>query len=300
MRRNNGSAWTVPPELTYRDDFSGPRDRAEVYRLLQDVFGLDVSPLEDMALWDPSYRAFSYQDYAGCCVANAATFTLPLIVNGRSVAAMGVQSVATRPSWRRRGLSHDLLRRALRWCDANARITFLMTSIPGFYEPMGFTIVPQFAYAGDAPAALPPAQRCRRLDLAAGADRQLLARLLRRRAPVSTRFAVSGLPGAFALNLLDQTEFTAWHMAARDAVVVTAERSDGTLCIVDVSAPTIPELAEMVAALGVRPGRVEVHFPPDRLGWNGSAVPIEASTVLMVRGDPGRLEPFMIPETAAF
>jgi hypothetical protein len=56
-----------------------------------------------------------------------------------------------------------------------------MTSIPGFYEPMGFKIVPQFAYVGDAPTALPPLPRCRRLDLDAGEDRQLLAKLLRRR-----------------------------------------------------------------------------------------------------------------------
>jgi GNAT superfamily N-acetyltransferase len=122
-------------ELTYRDDFSGPRDRAAVCRLLRDLFAVGVAPLEEMNLWDPTYRAFSYLDEAGCCVANRATFTLPLIVNSRPVAAMGIQSVATLPSWRRRGLSHDLLERALRWCDANTPLTFLMTSIPGFYEP---------------------------------------------------------------------------------------------------------------------------------------------------------------------
>jgi predicted N-acetyltransferase YhbS len=141
----------MPPELTYRDDWSGPADRAAVNRLLRDIFSVDVSPLEEMVLWDPTYRAFSYLDQAGCCVANAATFTLPLIINNRSVAAMGIQSVATRPSWRRRELSHDLMQRGLGWCEANTRLTVLMSAIPGFYEPMGFKIVPQFAYAGDAP-----------------------------------------------------------------------------------------------------------------------------------------------------
>ena len=72
----------MAPGLTYRDDFSGPQDRAAVHRLLRDVFDVDVSPLEEMDLWDPTYRTFSYLDEAGCCVANAATFTLPLIVIG--------------------------------------------------------------------------------------------------------------------------------------------------------------------------------------------------------------------------
>jgi hypothetical protein len=179
-------------------------------------------------------------------------------------------------------------------------MTFLMTSIPGFYEPMGFRTVPQFAYVGEAPAAFPSAPLCRRLNPGADEDRRLIVQLLHRRAPVSARFAIDGLPGAFVLNILDQPELAVWHMAARDAVVVTAERPGCTLCIVDISAPRIPELAEVVAALGVRPKQVEVHFPPDRLGWDGTAIPAETSTVLMVRGDPGHLEPFMIPETAAF
>ena len=71
--------------LTYRDDFTGPDDRAEVYNLLRDVFDLDISPLEELGLWDPTYRAFSYLDNSGTCVANAATCSLPLVVNGRLV-----------------------------------------------------------------------------------------------------------------------------------------------------------------------------------------------------------------------
>lgn len=291
---------TAARALTYRDDFSGPHDRAEVARLLRDIFDLDVSPLDELDLRDPTYRAFSYLDDAGTCIANAATFKLMLVVNGRSVNAMGIQSVATRSSWRHRGLSQDLLQRALRWCDAHARLTFLMTAIPGFYAPMGFTTVPQFAYVGDAPSVPPNRPQCRRLDLSSAEDRRLLAQLLRRRSPVSARFAVDGAPGAFVLNLLDQTELAAWHLAAHDAVVVTRERPDGTVCIVDVAAPRIPALAEVLAALGAQPKRVKIHFPPDLLDWVGTAVPAETSTALMLRGDPGPLPPFMIPETAAF
>ena len=287
-------------ELTYRDGLSGPPDRRALHRLLLDVFDLDLAPIEERGLTDPTYRAFAYLDGTGCCVANAATFTLKLIVGGKPVNAMGIQSVATRPAWRRRGLSHDLLERALQWCDTSARLGFLMTSIPGFYQPMGFRIVPQFADVGSAPAAAPRALGCRRLNLDAGEDRRLLAQVLRQRVPVSARFAVDGLPGAFVLNLFARPELSAWYMEPRQAVVVTAERSDGALCIVDVAAADMPALKDVVAAFGDQPKRVEVHFPPDRLAWHGTATPAQTSTVLMVRGDPGPLEPFMIPATASF
>ena len=287
------------PDLIYRDDFSGPHDRAEVSRLLQDTFGLDLAPLDELNLGDPSYRAFSYFDAAGCCVANAATFVLPLVINGRRVDAMGVQSVATRPAYRGRGLSRRLLDRALRWCDANAGLVFLMTSIPGFYEPLGFRIVPQFACVG-APPPIPPAAPSRRLDLGLGDDRRLLVELLHRRSPVSSRFAIVGSAGDVFLNLIGEPELCAWHLPAHDAVVVTRQKQDDTFCLVDVVAAEMPELAQVLASLDVRPRRVEVHFPSDRLAWSGTATLAETPTVLMARGDAGPLPPFMLPETAAF
>lgn len=291
---------TPPTELTYRDDFSSPEDRAEVYRLLRDTFDVDVSPLQELNLWNPTYRAFSYLDVDGHCVANVATFTLKLIVNGRCVNAMGIQSVATRPAWRGHGLSHDLLRRALLWCDANTPLAYLMTSIPGFYEPLGFRVLPQFKHVGEAPSALPFLRLGRKLDLASTEDRELLAQILRRRTPVSARFAVDGSQGAFALNLLDQTELASWYLPHHDAVVVTAGQPNGTLCIIDVAASKMPDIREVLTGLGAVPTQLEVHFPPDRLGWTGVAVPAETEAMLMVRGDPGQLDPFMFPETAAF
>lgn len=291
---------TAPSGLIYRDESTEPQDRSPVHELLRDVFGLDVSPLTAFGLADPTYRAFSYLDAAGCCVANAATFTLGLIVNGKPVTAMGIQSVATRPAWRRRGLSHDLLERALRWCDAQAPLTFLMTAIPAFYQPMGFRIVPQSAHIGPAPAASARSSRCRRLQLDTAADRHLLTQILRHRIPVSERFAVDGAAGAFVLALFDEPELSAWYIAPQHAIVVTAARTDGTLCIVDVAASAMPALGDIVAAFGSGPDRVEVHFPPDRLAWNGTPTPSHGATLLMVRGALEPLAPFMIPATASF
>jgi GNAT superfamily N-acetyltransferase len=289
-----------PPGLTYRDGPPDPEHRKAIHRLLLDIFDVDVSPIDAFCLADPTYRAFSYLDAAGCVVANAATFTLKLIIAGKLVHAMGIQSVATRPEWRRRGLSHDLLQRALEWCDASARLTFLMTVIPGFYEPMGFRTVPQFAYVGGTPDVAPRAACCRRLDLNADQDRRLLARILHHRVPVSARFAVDGSAGSFVLNLFDQAELSAWYIETAQAIVVTTERSDGTLCMVDIAADRMPTLAEIVAAFANQPKQVEIHFPPDRLAWAGIPTPAQTSTVLMVRGNLPPLEPFMIPATAAF
>lgn len=291
---------TAESGLTYRDELSGPQDRVALHRLLHDILGLDISPILRFGVANPTYRALSYLDESGACVANAATFTLPLVIRGNKLEAMGIQSVATRPEWRRRGLSHDLLQRALRWCDANAPLTFLMTSIPRFYAPMGFRILPQFAHAGAAPATARRASGSRRLNLFADGDRLLLVQILRQRTSVSEHFAVNGLAGPFVLNLFERPDLTAWYLERRRAVVVTAQRSDGMLCVVDVAAAGMPGLDEILAAFDDPPEQVEVHFPPDRLGWTGIPTPARSTTALMVRGDLEPLGPFMLPDTASF
>lgn len=133
----------TPPGLTYRDDLPGSRDRAPIFALLRGVFGFDASPLGEFDLWDPTYRAFAYLDGAGACAASAAACALPLIIAGRPVDAMGVQSVATRPDWRGRGLAHDLLDRMLKWCDAQPPLTVLM--VRGDPEPLLPFMIPETA-----------------------------------------------------------------------------------------------------------------------------------------------------------
>ena len=160
--------------------------------------------------------------------------------------------------------------------------------------------MPQFAYAGAAPAVRAGPPGARRLDLADTADRSLLRDVLRDRVPVSAQFAVDGAPGAFVMSLWDQTALAAWYSPALQAVVVTMDRTDGGVCIVDVAALVVPRLADVLAEIGGGGTQVEVHFPPDRLDWVGQAVPAATATNLMVRGPFTPGVPFMIPETAAF
>jgi hypothetical protein len=40
-----------------------------------------------------------------------------------------------------------------------------------------------------------------------------------------------------------------------------------------------------MTAFGNQARRVEVHFPPDQLAWNGIPTPAQTPTILMVRGD---------------
>ena len=275
------------------------RDRAAVDRLLLDVFGLDVGPIAAHGLSDPTSEAFCFLDDRGELVASAAVFALTLMVGGAIVDAIGIQSVATRPAWRRRGVARALLRHVLEWCDGQGRPVLLMTDIPMFYSPLGFVNHRQTAFRGPAPRPARTPHLARRLDLTRPDDLALVVARLRNRVAVSAQFAVLGGTGAFLLALLGPGPLEPWWIAGLDCLVVTQPCAAGGVCLVDVAASAIPAMGVILGSLGLAPGWVETRFPPDRLGWAGACCPVEALT-LMVRGVLPAPEAFMLPETAWF
>ena len=275
------------------------RDRAAVDRLLLDVFGVDVWPIAAQGLSDPTYQSFCFLDNRGELVANAAVFALTLMVGGVTVDAIGIQSVATRPAWRRRGVARALLRHVLEWCDGQGRPVLLMTDIPAFYAPLGFVSHRQTAFRGPAPRPACAVHGARRLDLTRLDDLALVVARLRDRVAVSAQFAVLGGPGAFLLALLGPGRLEPWWIAGLECLVVTQPCAAGGMCLVDVAAAAIPALDVILGALGVAPAWVETRFPPDRLGWAGARCPVDALT-LMVRGVLPMPDALLLPETAWF
>ena len=287
--------------LVRREDFFGdPAGWAAVRDLLEDVFGIDLGPLDRLGGPDPSSLPSAYFDVAGRCVANFTAFSMPLMIDGRTVKAAGLQSGAVRTEYRGRGLFRDLVRRTLERCDAGGfEAIALYTDKPALYEPYGFSVVPEHRFCGPAPvvpAGSGPATR--RLDLHDAADLALLRRLLRERTPVSQRFAVCGQATMFLINALFLDRLTLSHMPTQDAVIAWRAGDDGTFELLDVIATEVPLLATILQALGVRPARMEVAFPPDRLDWQGEAVAEAGDLRFMMRGKagllpagPGRLSP---------
>ena len=137
--------------------------------------------------------------------------------------------------------------------------------------------------------------------MAEAADIALLHRLLNGRQPVSNRFAPRRqkemflfnarlMPG-LRLDLMDGNIVIAWQPG-----------EDGRFELLDIVGARIPDLADILASLRIAPSRVLVHFAPDRLSWEGEALPDVEDLVLMLRtkstSRPAR--PFALPPMSAF
>lgn len=270
--------------------------------LLQDIFDIDIGLLDRFGGPDPTAMPFGYFDADGRCVANFSAFSMPLVVDGRAIRAVGYQSGAVRPDYRGRGLYRDLMQRAYDWAEGEGfDAHLLLTDKPDLYRSHGFRVVPQHLFRGPMPRLAGKAG-ARLLSLEDGDDLALVTDLLECRSDVSGRFAVRDATKTFLLNACFDPDMRLSHLPALDAVV--AWKMEGqALRLLDIVAEEMPSLSAMIGALGMSAPTVEILFPPDRLDWDGEPAPYRGYCDLMVRvgkADPVPDLPFMLAPTMDF
>lgn len=270
--------------------------------LLKDIFDIDIGLLDRFGGPDLAAMPFGYFDAEGRCIANFSAFAMPLVVDGRPVRAVGYQSGAVRPEYRRRGLYRDVMQRAFDWASTEGfEADLLLTDTPDLYRRYGFETVPQHLFRGP----MPPAEGkpdARPLSLDDEADLALATHMLGCRCDVSRRFAVHRATGTFLLNAFSDRDIRLSHLASLDAIVAWKQEA-GTLRLLDVVSRQMPGLSAIAGAMGWNATSAEVLFPPDRLGWDGEAVPYRGSCDLMARvgrANPAPNLPFMLAPMMEF
>jgi GNAT superfamily N-acetyltransferase len=270
--------------------------------LLQDIFDIDIGLLDRFGGPDLTAMPFGYFDAAGRCVANFSAFSMPLVVDGRPVRAVGYQSGAVRPDHRGQGLYRDLMQRAYDWADAEGfEAHLLLTDKPDLYRYYGFEVVPQHLFRGGMPTPTGKAD-VRLLSLGNDDDLALVTALLERRCDVSQRFAVRRANKTFLLNSCFDPDIRLSYLPELDAIAAW-KKEDGALRLLDVVAGRMPSLSDVIGAMGSKAEVVEVMFPTDQLDWQGEPVAYRGYCDLMVRigkANPAPALPFMLAPTADF
>lgn len=282
------------------DDLRDSGWRTALLALLARVFGNDdIALFAGAGRWDPTYRSIAYW-HADRCVANVGVFDMPLIIDDAVVPACGVQSVATDPQLRGRGLFSSLMREATRFIDARCACSLLFSARPGLYERFGYRIVNDDVFVlrrAPSPARRAPAPRS--LSAENPADGALLERRIATAAPVSRRFAPTR--GAmFWYNEL-RSGLRRVHELALPGVLAVFDHEGDRLRLLDVLADRLPPLDDVLAAIGSSATTVEVWFTPDQSEASFDVVPRCDGDYLMVRGPfPIEGQAFAFPPTAYF
>ena len=289
--------------LTFRSDYFGdPAAFRALADLLEATFDIDITILHRLGGPDPTSVAFAWFDDTGACIANISAFSLPLVIDGVLVRAAGLQSGAVRPSHRGRGLYRDVMQKALVHCDAEGfEAVALLTDTPDLYRRYGFRPLVQHRFSGAAPQG-GHGSAVRRLDIGVNRDTEVISRLIDGRAPVSDHFAPLRQREMFLFNAALAPDVNLDLLEKHGAVVAWRAGEDGGFELLDVVGSNIPDLADILASLAISPSRVRVHFSPDRLAWDGVAVPDEGDMVLMLRSakEVAPQKPFALSPMAEF
>jgi GNAT superfamily N-acetyltransferase len=255
--------------LQFRTGYFGdPQAFSALVDLLRDTFDIDIGLVSRFGGADPTSMPFAYFDADGRCVANFSAFSMPLIIHGRPVRAVGYQSGAVRPEFRGRGLYRDLMQRAFAWADRqDFELGILLTDKPALYEPYGFHVAPQHAFRGKAPSAKGSPSAARALAVDNREDLRIVRQLLAERQPVSRLFAAGGHAIEFLLNAHFDPDIRLSYLGDHDAIVAFKD-IDTQFKLLDIVAARIPSLAEIVGALRINASEITVCFPPDRIAWH--------------------------------
>ncbi|MCD2175406.1 GNAT family N-acetyltransferase [Rhizobium sp. C4] len=283
--------------------FSEPAALSALTDLLRDTFGIDISVQSRLGGPDPSSMPFGYFDRQGRCVANFSAFTMPMVIGGKEVKLAGYQSGAVRPEYRGRGLYRQLMTAAFAWAEKTSHAAgILLTEKPALYESYGFRIVHQFRSLG---APQPPAGATgigRKLDISNTDDVKLISQLLVQRQPVSQQFAVAHQKEMFLLNAYLDRQVLLTYLPKHETVVAWKHGRDGAFIVLDIVAKEMPSMTDLLDAVGYSGNHIEVHFPTDGLGWQGSKAPCRAECELMMTDKFGEKLPdgLMLSPMAAF
>ncbi len=232
-------------------------------------------------------------------VAHAGVLSLPVRIDGQDRELASLHAVCTRPGSRGRGLARSQVERALSFADARWTAAQLSTDKPGVYEPHGFRAIELHRFRVPAPMGvfrkpLSPLSHRRQ------GDAELVHQLLSERDPVSDVFCPTDDGWLVGINaVLFWSGFAGepgglGYDEGTGSLIAWEDHGD-TIRLLDVIAPVLPELDEVLACIPGSWTWAELCFTPDRFDVDAEPVDWDDDEIFMVRGDwPVPEEPFAI------
>lgn len=231
-------------------------------------------------------------------VSHVGIIELSLVLAGQPVTVGSIHGVATHPEYRRHGHYRRVMEEALQYGDERYETLILTTEHPEYFTPFGFRVIQEHVFTVSCAA---PGNRTllRLLDLQQKADAELLLRLLKSRAPISTVVGVSNETAVFCFN----EGWRPLHYAADLDVIICLEMEGTRLKLFDVVGTAVPPLADLLEQIPQRITEVEICFAPDRLAPEARATPYlldhDGPSYLMARGPfAAEAHAFTLPRSA--
>ncbi|NWK69835.1 GNAT family N-acetyltransferase [Bacillus paramycoides] len=262
--------------------------REQLFPLFEEVFGITSQTWHDFSAkgyWDYTYKALSFlQDDS--VIANAAAFSLPLLINGEKISAAGIQSVMTHPDFRRQGLMTQLLNKLIEEIDKQCECILLFTENPKLYTSFGFQIVQEYLMTVQYDKKNNKDTLLRKLDFYNEEDRQLISETIANSQRLSNMFSTLNYQPSFYLNMYDSKWNEKLYYSKKLDTMIVYEVENEKLKLFGVFALVLPILDELCEEISESFKEIEFYFYPDQLGIDDvQLTELQSSKYLMVRSN---------------
>ncbi|MFJ8453829.1 GNAT family N-acetyltransferase [Bacillus paramycoides] len=262
--------------------------REQLFPLFEEVFGITSQTWHDFSAkgyWDYTYKALSFlQDDS--VIANAAAFSLPLLINGEKISAAGIQSVMTHPDFRRQGLMTQLLNKLIEEIDKQCECILLFTENPKLYTSFGFQIVQEYLMTVPYDKKNNKDSLLRKLDFYNEEDRQLISETIANSQRLSNMFSTLNYQPSFYLNMYDSKWNEKLYYSKKLDTMIVYEVENEKLKLFGVFALVLPILDELCEEISESFKEIEFYFYPDQLGIDDvQLTELQSSKYLMVRSN---------------
>ncbi|MED0937102.1 GNAT family N-acetyltransferase [Bacillus mobilis] len=262
--------------------------REQLFPLFEEVFGITIQTLNDFSergYWDDTYKALSFL-HDDKAIANVGAFSLPLLINGERINAMGIQSVMTHPNFRRQGLMTHLLDKIIVEIDKECDCVVLFTENPELYASFGFNVVQEYLMTIPYDKNKENDFLLRKLDYYNEENRQLIQETIDSSQRLSNKFSTSNFQSSFYLNMYDAKWNEKLYYSEKLDALIVYEVDNEKLKLYGVFAPVIPVLDEICGGISERFTEIEFYFSPDQLGIEDvQFTELQSSKYLMVRSN---------------
>ncbi|PGY99120.1 GNAT family N-acetyltransferase [Bacillus cereus] len=260
--------------------------REQLFPLFEEVFGITSQTLNDFSekgYWDYTYKALSclQEDKV---IANVAAFSLPLLINGEKINAVGIQSVMTHPNFRRQGLMTRLMSKMIAEIDKQCECALLFTETPELYTSFGFKVVQEYLMTIPYDKNNNKDSLLRKLDYYNEEDRQLIHETIDSSQRLSNKFSTLNFQSSFYLNMYDTKWNEKLYYSEKLDALIVYEVDNEKLKVFGVFAPVLPVLDEICAEITESFTEIEFYFSPDQLGIEDvQFTELQSNKYLMVR-----------------
>ncbi|MDM5239240.1 GNAT family N-acetyltransferase [Bacillus cereus] len=260
--------------------------REQLFPLFEEVFGITSQTLNDFSekgYWDYTYKALSclQEDKV---IANVAAFSLPLLINGEKINAVGIQSVMTHPNFRRQGLMTRLMSKMIEEIDKQCECALLFTETPELYTSFGFKVVQEYLMTIPYDKNNNKDSLLRKLDYYNEEDRQLIHETIDSSQRLSNKFSTLNFQSSFYLNMYDTKWNEKLYYSEKLDALIVYEVDNEKLKVFGVFAPVLPVLDEICAEITESFTEIEFYFSPDQLGIEDvQFTELQSNKYLMVR-----------------